>query len=203
MPLELPYLPLPSSSSVRTTGFGALSSPNRRQWRRPAVAVLLLFVVVLLFRPSSTPTTPTPDIEEQFLQHRRAAAKSRIKAAWKFDDPILPRAIHGDKIDFTTYLNHHFPPDSPDSPHIWITLADEVFARTGAANLYHFVQQLNSERRAKYEGKKKDTQVVTLCLDEKCVEESERRGMFAYGGFERTRPEMVRCPSLFSACCRS
>ncbi|BGP38689.1 hypothetical protein JCM10449v2_002624 [Rhodotorula kratochvilovae] len=104
----------------------------------------------------------------------------------------LPRATLGGDLSFSDYLDAHFPRSvTTTQPHIWITLADGLFSRTGAANLDTFVEQLNAERRAKYGSRKPETRLVTLCLDEACVDECARRGMYAYGGFERERPEQI------------
>ncbi|GAA5914299.1 uncharacterized protein JCM6883_001804 [Sporobolomyces salmoneus] len=100
-------------------------------------------------------------------------------------------------LTFSDYLNSHFPLDLElnDSPHVWITLADYDFTGTGAANLDVFFKQLNVERRAFYgkQGRRvRDSVLVTLCLDEGCAVECEKRGMYCYEGFEKTRPAMIR-----------
>ncbi|GJN87480.1 hypothetical protein Rhopal_000429-T1 [Rhodotorula paludigena] len=97
----------------------------------------------------------------------------------------------GDDLTFADYLDSHFPLGKRQSPLLWITLADSLFADTGAANLHTFVEQLNSERRTRYFGWKPDTKLVVLCLDENCVQKCAERGMYAYGGYERTRPEQI------------
>jgi hypothetical protein len=109
----------------------------------------------------------------------------------------LPKvARSSSNLTFTSYLNAHFPLDLDliDSPHVWISLADYDFTGTGAANLDVFFKQLNVERRA-FEGRAgrrvRDSVLVTLCLDEGCAEECEKRDMYCYEGFERTRPGMV------------
>ncbi|GAA5981414.1 hypothetical protein JCM5350_004055 [Sporobolomyces pararoseus] len=101
-----------------------------------------------------------------------------------------PRATN--ESSFTEYLNSHFPLDSPKHPppHLWITLADESFM-PGAENLDVFARQLNDERRGKFGRRARETVVVTLCLDEGCLEVCSNRGMYCYGGFEATRPEKI------------
>jgi hypothetical protein len=99
-------------------------------------------------------------------------------------------------LTLSEFLNAHFPLDLElnDSPHLWITLADYEFTGTGAANLDVFFKQLNVERRAFYgkEGRKpRDSVLVTLCLDEGCARECEKRNMYCYEGYENTRPPMV------------
>ncbi|KPV76300.1 uncharacterized protein RHOBADRAFT_52325 [Rhodotorula graminis WP1] len=105
----------------------------------------------------------------------------------------VPTATLGADLSFSDYLDAHWPLDAKGQQHehLWITLADGLFAKTGAANLDGFIRQLNVERRQKYGRKVKDTFLITLCLDEVCVEECAERGMHAYGGFERQRPEQI------------
>ncbi|GAA5855412.1 hypothetical protein JCM8547_007816 [Rhodosporidiobolus lusitaniae] len=187
--LRLPYPPLPASTA-------ALFAPESRRSRKPAVVAALAVTFLFFFSLSSRSSSPPPaDPEEAWVAHRRATAKSLFRADWRFDDPPLPRAVHGDNLSFTEYLDYHFPlsmfSSLGDEPYVWITLADRLFAATGAANMDVFVRQLNEERRVKYGGRKKETRLVTLCLDRECVEECDRRGMYAYGGFERTRPEQI------------
>lgn len=131
---------------------------------------------------------------------RRTAALRRPQRtfAWPRPSSRLPRAIYGSNVTFTEYLDTHFPLSEARPPHIWITLADELFAETGAANLQTFVDQLNQERRHKHQGKKRETRLVTLCLDDGCVEECARRGMYAYGGYEKTRPKQILCVALLA-----
>lgn len=133
--------------------------------------------------------------DEADWHSRRSAISSRPQRtfAWRRPSSKLPRAIYGTNITFTDFLNTHFPLSDPQPPHIWITLADELFAETGAANLQTFVDQLNAERRHQYKGKKRETRLVTLCLEDGCVEECARRGMYAYGGYEKTRPKQILC----------
>ncbi|GAA6010428.1 hypothetical protein JCM11491_006933 [Sporobolomyces phaffii] len=109
--------------------------------------------------------------------------------------PKVARAASN--LTFTDYLEAHFPLnlDLSDSPHVWISLADYDFTGTGAANLDVFFKQLNVERKASYGKvgvKVRDTVLVTLCLDEGCAEECEKRDMYCYEGYERTRPTMIR-----------
>jgi hypothetical protein len=96
------------------------------------------------------------------------------------------------------------PSTSPSSPHVWVTMADSLWARTGTAALHTFVERLNVERRTKYGSRKggvRDTKLVVMCLDEGCVEEVSRYrdaygrdtgGGYAYGGYMWNRPDKVR-----------
>ncbi|GAA5884845.1 hypothetical protein JCM16303_007298 [Sporobolomyces ruberrimus] len=113
--------------------------------------------------------------------------------------PKVARSVHN--LTLTEYLNGHFPLDLPrdESPHVWISLADRRFADTGSANLDVFFKQLNSERKAFYGkgGRRvRDSIFVTLCMDEGCADVCEKRDMYCYEGYEKTRPEMVRPASL-------
>ncbi|GAA5834791.1 hypothetical protein JCM11251_003663 [Rhodosporidiobolus azoricus] len=108
-------------------------------------------------------------------------------------------------VSLNQYLDSHFgpPSTSPYSPHVWITMADQLWARTGTAALHTFIERLNAERRAKY-GKRKggvrDTRLVVLCLDEGCVDEvakykdvhgRDAGGGYAYAGYKWNRPDKI------------
>ncbi|GAA6050797.1 hypothetical protein JCM3770_001651 [Rhodotorula araucariae] len=158
---------------------------RERRHRRvlPIVGVALCLLILLhTILPSAAPPT--------------AGSGERTGTRWtrlfSFGSRRVPRATLAADLSFSDYLDAHFPhPKTRPQPHLWITLADSLFARTGAANLHAFVQQLNDERRAKYGKRTRETRVITLCLDEACVDECARRGMYAYGGFERQRPEQI------------
>ncbi|GAA5855419.1 hypothetical protein JCM8547_007819 [Rhodosporidiobolus lusitaniae] len=176
--VQLPYASLPASPG---------GSP-RGEWRprRPAVLFAAIAATLLLIIGLSSSRA-----EETWVAGRTTGQTSMLRtSSWR--KPRFPRAVLGEDISFTDYLDAHFPVSSSgDEPYVWITLADRLFAATGAANMDVFVRQLNEERRVKYGGRKKETRLVTLCLDRECVEECDRRGMYAYGGFERTRPEQI------------
>ncbi|GAA6002306.1 uncharacterized protein JCM10292_006593 [Rhodotorula paludigena] len=103
----------------------------------------------------------------------------------------VPKASFGDDLTFTEYLDAHFPQTARYPPHLWLTLSDKAFAGTAIANLDAFVDQLNSERRVRYGRDTRETRLVVLCIFKDCVEEAERRGLYAYGGYQRTRPEII------------
>lgn len=105
----------------------------------------------------------------------------------------VPKASFGDDLTFTEYLDAHFPQTARYPPHLWLTLSDKAFAGTAIANLDAFVDQLNSERRVRYGRNTRETRLVVLCIFKDCVEEAERRGLYAYGGYQRTRPEIILC----------
>ncbi|GAA6050270.1 hypothetical protein JCM3770_002763 [Rhodotorula araucariae] len=122
----------------------------------------------------------------------------RPRASSSSDDP---------SVSLSSYLSSHFgPPTLPlaKQPHVWLTMADALWARTGTAALHAFVERLNVERRARY-GKRtggvRDTKLVIMCLDEGCVEEvakykdaygRDAGGGYAYAGFTWNRPDKVR-----------
>lgn len=107
----------------------------------------------------------------------------------------IARVSPGRRETFLQYLDAHFPLSrhrgTSPPPHIWITLAEARYIRTGVANLDLFVRQLNSERSAKYGPSKPETRLIVLCLDDECLYECGARGMYAYGGYERVRPPQV------------
>ncbi|BGP14650.1 hypothetical protein JCM10213v2_002599 [Rhodosporidiobolus nylandii] len=190
-PLKLPSVALPTSPRAALSPLwppdgGSVRATSRRSLFGIVLSALAFFFLVhaTLLRDRPPPVDPEEAWVEQRMRQRFRLFSST---------PPLPRAVRGDKLSFTDYLDYHFPLSSAPSevPHIWISLADIVFAKTGAAVMHNFVQQLNEEREAKYGGAKRETRLVVLCLDEECVEECDRRGIWAYGGFERTRPEQI------------
>ncbi|GAA5969901.1 hypothetical protein JCM11641_008079 [Rhodosporidiobolus odoratus] len=186
--VQIPYILLPTSARA---ALQPLCPPERSKRRTSALAAFAVVAFLFLFRAAAVrrPPEPSPSPEDAWVAHRTGTSRS-LFAKWL--PPPLPRAVRGDHITFNEYLDYHFPSTLiAEAPHVWVTLADVVFAKTGAAVMHHFVQQLNQERAVKYGGEKRETRLVTLCLDEQCVEECERREMFAYGGFERTRPEQI------------
>lgn len=167
-----PPLRLPPSSSWLVP---SPSSLNRR-CTLPLLGALLCFFALL------HAVVEVPD--------ERAA---RLRQLFSLE-PAVPKATLGADLSFTQYLDAHWPLERrTQQPHLWITLADGLFARTGAANLDAFVRQLNLERRRKYGRKTRETHLVTLCLDEPCVVECAQRDMYAYGGFTRQKPEQILC----------
>ncbi|KAM0787275.1 hypothetical protein ACM66B_006508 [Microbotryomycetes sp. NB124-2] len=110
----------------------------------------------------------------------------------------------GGQPSLTEYLDSHFPlnDDGNAAHHVWLTLSDGHWMTTGTHALHTFAQQLNKERTAAYASSStstrggkdnhvKDTAVVALCIDEQCVRNAEDRGMYAYGGYQFTRPEKI------------
>lgn len=118
------------------------------------------------------------------------------------------RAYPGPR-SLTEYLEAHFPLSSTSEPqpHLWLTLADSYWSTTGAAALNEFVDRLNQERwveevrtrgGVKEAGRSfRDTVVLTLCLDEKCMEEMGEMDRYAFGGYMHNRPEKVRLRGSF------
>lgn len=113
-------------------------------------------------------------------------------------------------VSLRSYLDSHFGPSSSSRYHVWVTMADAGWARTGTAAMHAFIEQLNAERRVRYgrrTGGAKETRLVVLCLDEECIDVVGRYrnaygkdagGGYAYGGYLHNRPEKVR---PFSFCC--
>lgn len=129
---------------------------------------LVIVVIVFLSRPPLFPSSPRP---------RKVAT---------FESNLT----------LSQYIDVHFPVGlaPAETPHLWITLADEGFAATGAANHDLFFKQLNLERRAHYGAlgiPVRDSVIVTLCMDEACARECVARDMYCYEGFEKTRPPQV------------
>ncbi|BGP31664.1 hypothetical protein JCM10296v2_003438 [Rhodotorula toruloides] len=121
--------------------------------------------------------------------------------------PLAGASSNNPSISLSSFLESHFgPPNLPprEQPHVWITMADATWARTGTAALHTFVERLNVERRARYGRRKdgvRDTKLVVMCLDEECVETVARYkdaygrdtgGGYAYAGFMHNRPEQAR-----------
>lgn len=111
-------------------------------------------------------------------------------------------------VSLRSYLNSHFGPSSSSRYHVWVTMADAGWARTGSAAMHAFIEQLNAERRVRYgrrTGGAKETRLVVLCLDEECIDVvgryknaygTDAGGGYAYGGYLHNRPEKVRSCSF-------
>lgn len=108
-----------------------------------------------------------------------------------------PRVSPGLDATFLEYLAAHFQPADElapvPPPHIWITVAETRYVRSGVAKLDLFLRQLNSERAARFtRHPKPETRLAVLCLDDECLRECGQRQIYAYGGYERVRPPQVR-----------
>ncbi|GAA6031693.1 hypothetical protein JCM8097_001937 [Rhodosporidiobolus ruineniae] len=188
--ITLPHLPVTTASLPQPPAWTPRWATGEPRSKRLSSALALVAVFFFVLHGLvAGPSPPSPSAEQAWLASQAASWPRRLFSL----HPELPRAVLGTEISFIEYLNTHFPPSfvGNKQPHIWITLADQFFAETGAANLHHFVEQLNAERRVKYGGEKRETRLVVLCLDERCVETSARRGMYTYGGFESRRPEQI------------
>ncbi|GAA6064305.1 hypothetical protein JCM10212_002737 [Sporobolomyces blumeae] len=195
-PFGSSHLPAPGSSSpsssssfpaaIRFSTWSPLQSRTARQHPRIWRALVAFVVLATLYRLSRPPGFHHDD-----PRFDSSPVTTRTKAwVWSETRPKATTGADGDS--FTSYLDFHFP--RSHDVHLWITLADRDFVGTGAANLEEFVRQLNRERRHAHRGGKrqaKETRLVTLCLDDACVEECGERGMYCYGGFERRRPEQI------------
>lgn len=178
------HLPLPGSSSPPSIPtIWTIARGKSRQNTILRFFTLFAFLLTYLYLTSSPNSTELAQLDDYVTVYD--------DSLWSFQRS--PRATNGeDDSSFTDYLNSHFPLDKPNfpPPYIWITLSDSDFM-PGAANLDVFARQLNEERREKYGRNTRTTVVVTLCLDEGCVEECRQRGMYCYGGYERRRPEQI------------
>ncbi|KAM0749036.1 hypothetical protein T439DRAFT_327527 [Meredithblackwellia eburnea MCA 4105] len=189
-------------------------APSRRT--TTLVAGRLFVVVALVFLLSTAGRHPQVDEFTTQLKGHFKDFKSWTPPAGIFPSVLryehehehdkLPRAVLGnDNTTFTQYLDARWPeivsPEdaassfrsdggtSPLPPHIWITLAGPTYVDTGLANLVAFVSQLNQERAIKYGKNTRETVLITLCLDEKCVKMCAERNFYCWGGYEYKRPK--------------
>ncbi|GAA5914301.1 uncharacterized protein JCM6883_001805 [Sporobolomyces salmoneus] len=165
--------PSPSSWTPKIYPSGGTRQNSILRW------LTFIGAVSTLYYLTSTP----PDPDEAIVSDQ-----TYDDSLWFFQRG--PRATN--EGTFTEYLDSHFPLNSQQypPPHIWITLADESFM-PGAENLDLFARQLNEERRGKFGKRVRETVVVTLCLDQGCIEVCKARGMYCYGGYEQRRPEQI------------
>lgn len=192
---------LPFSPRLLSSPSSSNNSPSQFR-RRSSNRSILSTAPLLPHSPSTSNSRARP--RHLLIQFLKVASITLVLSGFiyslssfnnvRFRHPKVARASHN--ITLTRYLNSHFPLDLPksESPHLWISLADQQFTATGAANLDVFFKQLNIERRAQYRstGKEvRDSILVTLCLDEGCADECVKRDMYCYEGFENTRPPMV------------
>lgn len=186
-----------------------------------AVVVGILFIGAPLVRSSGDRGTdvrkPVATTVLPELVTARAAPDGTLRAG--LFRPPQGSPTNDPSTSFTAYLDAHFgAPSLPleRQPHVWITMADTLWARTGTAALHSFVERLNVERRARYghrRGGVRDTRLVVLCLDEGCVDEvakyrdaygRDAGGGYAYAGYKWNRPEKVRPACLpSSSSCRA
>ncbi|GAA5880643.1 hypothetical protein JCM3774_000562 [Rhodotorula dairenensis] len=117
--------------------------------------------------------------------------------------PLAGSTDNEPSVSLRSFLDSHFGPPASSPYHVWVTMADSGWARSGTAAMHTFIEQLNAERRARYgkrSGGVKETRLVVLCLDEGCIEIVRRYkdargqdagGGYAYGGFLHNRPEKI------------
>ncbi|CEQ40294.1 SPOSA6832_01899 [Sporobolomyces salmonicolor] len=212
---RMPSIALPLHSALARSSFSSSSSsslkpafvadvvasltPRTKKWLTATVFCLLFICgpLVRLASPRSAPLSPFG-----FAPPSRTASDGTPRAS-SFRPPAGSDRPDP-TITLTSYLASHFGDTSlplDRQPHIWLTMADELWARTGTAALHTFVERLNAERKAKYgkrRGGVRDTKLVVMCLDEGCVEEVGRYkdeegrdagGGYAYDGFRFNRPD--------------
>ncbi|KAK4048945.1 hypothetical protein OIV83_004501 [Microbotryomycetes sp. JL201] len=205
----------PGGASGPGGGGGLLAHVCVRVNKRLVVAVAVTLVVVLALSRA----TPLPGAPGSAHGHgssnlhggAHAATNDNVDKNHKAQQPgtdskhdvnsddaqKLARAVmaNGGQPSLTEYLDSHFPVSThtgQSSTHVWLTLSDGHWMTTGTHALHTFAQRLNRERRAVYSNTQtRDTALVALCIDEQCVRNAEERGMYAYGGFQFTRPEKV------------
>ncbi|GEM07604.1 salivary gland secretion 1 [Rhodotorula toruloides] len=137
---------------------------------------------------------------------RRTAANDGTPRAGLFKPLAGASSNLNPSVSLSSFLESHFgPPTLPrrQQPHVWLTMADATWARTGTAALHTFVERLNVERRARYGRSKdgvRDTKLVVMCLDEECVETVSKYkdaygrntgGGYAYAGYMHNRPQQI------------
>lgn len=182
---------------LRALASSAQSEKCKREWtsirrsragRRALLVIAFSCLVYLVHHGMPT---------QAKLKTRRDRPRLRDLADWRAvyasRHPGIARVSPGHTETFLEYLDAHFPLSGRQipTPHIWITLAETKYVRTGVANLDLFVRQLNSERSAKFGGIEPETRLVVLCLDDECLRECGQRRIYAYGGYERVRPRQV------------
>ncbi|KDE05061.1 hypothetical protein MVLG_04502 [Microbotryum lychnidis-dioicae p1A1 Lamole] len=150
-------------------------------------------------RPNRTPFSSSSAARVQAVA---AAASSGPPKRIAPPPPFNLRAYSGPG-SLTEYLEAHFPLSSTSDPqpHLWLTLADSFWSTSGAAALNEFVDRLNQDRWVEQVRSKggvrqakrsfRETVVLTLCLDEKCVESMEEMERYAFGGFIHNRPDKI------------
>lgn len=187
-----------TSDGLRSLASSAQLETCKREWTslrrsragRRALLVIAFSCLVYLVLHAGMPAQASP-------RARRDRPRVRDLADWRgvyaSRHPGIARVSPGHSETFLEYLDAHFPPSSGQTPppHIWITLAETEYVRTGVANLDLFVRQINSERSAKFGGTEPETRLVVLCLDDECLCECGQRQIYAYGGYERVRPPQV------------
>ncbi|GAA6012900.1 hypothetical protein JCM10207_008370 [Rhodosporidiobolus poonsookiae] len=178
-------------------------NPRAKKLLACAVAAILFLLSPLVWKHGDrghSPPLPWP----QPIVVTQAATDGTPRAA--LFRPAEGAASSDPSVSLSQFLTSHFGPpstSSPSVPHVWITMADTLWAKTGTAALHQFVERLNLERRAKYGARKggvKDTRLVVLCLDEGCVDEVKKYkdsfgrytgGGYAYAGYMWNRPEKI------------
>ncbi|GAA5862529.1 hypothetical protein JCM3774_001049 [Rhodotorula dairenensis] len=201
----------PSSPSATANGHGATGSVQselvsvltrlKQYWasvrrsragKRALIVVAVSCAVFLLHRGTGK--------DKGFKSSREGVACDVDLVDWRDvyapQNPQVARVSPGIKETFLEHLDAHFPladEHTAPPPHIWLTLAETRYVRTGVANLDLFVRQLNSERSARFSRHPRpETRLVVLCLDDECLRECGQRRIYAYGGYERVRPPQVR-----------
>jgi len=229
LPTRPPSIALPPPSSHRASGsdspsfpatpaallhaFASLSPRAKKLFAAALAAILLLGGPIVRrvgdrghdFSPQTPSPAPSGSFELPPVSPQRTAADGTPRAG--LFHPLASAASNDPSVSLSAFLDSHFGPSTlplEEQPHVWLTMADALWARTGTAALHSFVERLNSERRARYgrrEGGVRDTKLVVMCLDDGCVDEvakyrdahgRDAGGGYAYGGWRWNRPDKVR-----------
>ncbi|GAA6039861.1 hypothetical protein JCM8097_006767 [Rhodosporidiobolus ruineniae] len=198
------YAPATSSSSAVASAVDVFTSLTPRAKKLLVAALLaIVFVGGPLVRKAGDRGSDAPEPRTAWTTARQASDGTARASAFR---PAAGAVTNDPSVSLNSYLDAHFgSPTLPlaRQPHVWLTMADTLWARTGTAALHTFVERLNEERRAKY-GKRKggvrDTKLVVMCLDEGCVDEVARYkdaygqdagGGYAYAGYMWNRPDKI------------
>lgn len=152
-----------TSDGLRSLASSAQLETCKREWTslrrsragRRALLVIAFSCLVYLVHHAGMPAQASP-------RARRDRPRVRDLADWRgvyaSRHPGIARVSPGHSETFLEYLDAHFPPSSGQTPppHIWITLAETEYVRTGVANLDLFVRQINSERSEVWRDRTRD-----------------------------------------------
>ena len=106
----------------------------------------------------------------------------RLKGTTRYD--TLPGQISFQAQTFPEFLSQY-----PKEDLIWLTLANEFYSKTCTVQLQRFVSSLPPYPLRN--GSSRQHRLVTLCMDEGCMEQCRTQGWTCYGEYEATRPEVI------------
>lgn len=197
-----PAHPLPYAA---TPARGRTSSPYGVALRlvpgRPTLVLLsmagLYLTTVLLphltapARTISSTLTTSVTLPYQSLTHNISPSLRRPSPHTLPPLPYgLDPAILGEGVPFIDFLRPRI--DKTKNKVIWLTVADEAYAKRAVRHLALFMDGINFGKPT-YERE----ELVVLCLDEGCVDECNLRGEFAYAGFSYTVDKTMQTSNEF------